>query len=96
LRAAQTPAEERESDTAGLFRGEAKDAPRVSPQELHALLAGPRPPVVLDARSRGHYAADGQIPGSVRLLPDQVREWALSATAAAQAAKDRGVVAYCT
>ena len=85
------PVEERESGVAGLFHEEATDVPRVTPAELEALLAGPKPPVVLDVRTRGQYAeADGQIPGSVRVLPDQVREWA------AGAAKDRAVVAYCT
>jgi NhaP-type Na+/H+ or K+/H+ antiporter len=99
-RATQTPAEEREGDAAGLFRGEATDASRISPEELHALLAGPRPPMVLDVRARGHYAAaDGQIPGTVRVLPDQVGDWARDWTAQAgpaATAKDRLVVAYCT
>jgi rhodanese-related sulfurtransferase len=55
------------------------------------MLAGPNPPVVLDVRTRGQYAASpGRIPGSVRVLPDKVREWA------ATAKKDRAVVAYCT
>ena len=88
------PAEERESSAAGLFEEEAADVPRISAEELRAWLAGPRPPIVLDVRTRGQYAvADGQIPGSVRVPPDKVREWAASAGATA---KDRAVVAYCT
>jgi NhaP-type Na+/H+ or K+/H+ antiporter len=87
----KTPAEEREGVAAGLFRGEAKEAPRITVAELHDLLAGPKPPIVLDVRARGHYAVSvGQIPGSVRVLPDQVVEWA------ANAPRDRLVVAYCT
>ncbi|HEX9067263.1 MAG TPA: cation:proton antiporter [Ktedonobacterales bacterium] len=83
--------EERESGAGGLFEEDAASIPRVSVEELHAMLAGPNPPVVLDVRTRGQYAASpGRIPGSVRVLPDKVREWA------ATAKKDRAVVAYCT
>jgi NhaP-type Na+/H+ or K+/H+ antiporter len=93
-RAEETPAEERESAAAGLWQGEAADVPRVTVDELHTWLAGPHPPTVLDVRTRGRYIADdGQIPGSVRVLPDQVREWAAHAAADT---KDRAVVAYCT
>jgi len=93
-KAKQTPAEEREGSAAGLFRAEARGAPRISPQELHALLAGALPPIVLDVRARGHFAAaDGRIPGSIRVLPDQIREWAEQA---GDAVRDRKVVAYCT
>lgn len=93
-RAEETPAEEREGAAAGLWQGEAADVPRVTAGELHTWLGGTRPPVVLDVRTRGRYAADdGQIPGSVRVLPDQVREWAAHADADT---KDRAVVAYCT
>jgi NhaP-type Na+/H+ or K+/H+ antiporter len=96
--ATATPAEEREGDAAGLFRGEATDVPRISPVELQAMLRGPRPPVVLDVRARGQYAqADGQIPGSVRVPPDQVRDWVREwAAQAGPASKDQVVVAYCT
>jgi NhaP-type Na+/H+ or K+/H+ antiporter len=107
-RAAQTPPEERESAAGGLFRDEATDAPRISPEELHTLLGRPRPPIMLDVRARGQYAvAEGQIPGSVRVPPDQVQDWARQWTAqaglapaaqdhAAQDPKDQLVVAYCT
>jgi NhaP-type Na+/H+ or K+/H+ antiporter len=93
-KAQTTLAEEREGNAAGLFRGEASDIPRVTPEELRAWLDGPRPPLVLDVRTRAHYAeADGQIPGSVRVLPDQVKEWAGRLTATM---RDRPIVAYCT
>ena len=88
------PPEERESGASGLFQGEAEEIPRVKPAEAHALLTGPHPPLILDVRTRGQYSmSDEQIPGSVRVLPDQVREWAARAT---QAEKDRLIVAYCT
>lgn len=85
--------EERESSPAGLFQQDATEVPRITAAKLHAMLEGPQPPVVLDVRTRGQYAAaDAQIPGSIRVQPDQVREWAQTAIAM----KDRPVVAYCT
>ena len=94
--AQQTMAEERESSAAGLFEGEATEAPRVTPEQLHAWIEESPPPIVLDVRSRAHYAeSDGQIPGSIRVLPDQIHEWA-EANEADLAAKHRRVVAYCT
>jgi sodium/hydrogen antiporter len=89
-----TMAEERESGAAGLFEEDASAVPRVTPQELRAMMDESPPPIILDVRSRAHYAAsDGQIPGSVRVLPDQIREWAAQLDAAA---RHRRVVAYCT
>jgi NhaP-type Na+/H+ or K+/H+ antiporter len=89
--ASVTPPEERSSEVAGLFAGEPDEAPRISVEELAQLLASKDPPLVLDVRTRGQYAQDeGQIPGSVRVLPDQIQEWASTA------ARDRRVVAYCT
>lgn len=93
-KARNTLAEEREGDLGGLFEGEAIEVPRITPEQLHAWLQEPIPPIVLDVRSRGHYARDaGQIPGSIRVLPDQISEWAASVD---PAAKHRRVVAYCT
>ncbi len=87
-----TLAEERESTFTGLFDGDAgKDELRITPQALAAQLQSEHPPLVLDVRSRGHYVSDeGQIPGSIRVLPDQVEEWA------SKRDKDRSIVAYCT
>lgn len=91
LAARETLPEERESSVAGLFDDDAGAAPRSTPDELAVALDGPAPPIVLDVRSRSQYdEADGQIPGSVRVLPDAVAEWA-----AAQSER-RPVVAYCT
>ena len=92
--AEQTMAEERESSAAGLFEREASEAPRITPQQLRAWMDESPPPIVLDVRSRAHFAeSDGQIPGSVRVLPDQIGEWVKQAD---PAAKHRRVVAYCT
>jgi NhaP-type Na+/H+ or K+/H+ antiporter len=86
-----TLAEEREASAVGLFQADGTDVPRIRPAELAAMLAGPHPPVVLDVRTRGQYDADpGQIPGSVRVVPDQIESWV------ADADRARMVVAYCT
>ena len=67
------------------------EAPRITPEELAARLAGDHPPIVLDVRTRSQYDQDtGQIPGSVRVPPDQVEAWA------ARESRARSVVAYCT
>ncbi|HEY7346946.1 MAG TPA: cation:proton antiporter [Ktedonobacterales bacterium] len=90
-RAVSTMPEERVGTTAGLFEEEASDAPRLTPEALANQLAGPEPPLVLDVRARASYeGASGQIPGSVRVLPDHVGDWA------AQHTPGRPVVAYCT
>ncbi len=89
--AKSTLAEERESSFVGLFEPDANEIHRITADELAAQLAGENPPLVLDVRSRAHYESDdGQIPGSIRVLPDQIEEWAASAP------KDRAIVAYCT
>lgn len=86
-----TLAEERESTFVGLFEDDPREIARISPEELRRLLGGPSPPVILDVRSRAQYDADdGQIPGSIRVLPDEIDEWM------AQARRDRLVVTYCT
>jgi sodium/hydrogen antiporter len=82
--------EERESTASGLFQGNA-DVPRISPEELAAALTGPNPPMVLDVRSRSEFARDrSKIPGSIRVLPDQVEQWAQ------RQPKDQPLVLYCT
>lgn len=89
--ARSTLAEERESSFVGLFEPDAAEIRRITPDELAAQMAGENPPLILDVRSRAHYESDaGQIPGSVRVLPDQIEDWASNAP------KDRPIVAYCT
>ena len=103
LMARRTLPEERESTAAGLFGGKTAagdEVPRITPAELAAALAGDTPPVILDVRSRSQYAQDaGQIPGSVRVLADEVGEWADAAEerdAPGGAGRRRPVVTYCT
>ena len=91
---AGTLEEERASTASDLLRvrrAEPADTTRIGPRELALRLAGPRPPLVLDVRSRSGYDKDPSgIPGSVRVLPDQVADWA------AKQEKDQAIVAYCT
>lgn len=88
---AATLAEERESTFSGLFEPDSTQSALVTPAQLAAQLESDDPPLVLDVRSRSHYRADAtQIPGSIRVLPDRVEEWA------GTAAKNRSIVAYCT
>jgi NhaP-type Na+/H+ or K+/H+ antiporter len=89
--AAVTLAEEREASAIGLFKSDATDIPRMRPSELAAELEGPNPPLVLDVRTRAQYDQDEeQIPGSIRVRPDDVEEWIPTADRA------RMIVAYCT
>jgi rhodanese-related sulfurtransferase len=75
----------------GLFQADPTAVPRITPQALAEQLAGPHPPVVLDVRARAQYDQDAyQIPGSVRVLPDQVEAWANTEP------QQRAVVTYCT
>ena len=86
-----TMAEERESTFVGLFEQDADGFVRIKPEQLAAMLESDQPPLVLDVRSRAHYERDeGQIPGSIRVLPDQIREWG------DEQDKSRAVIAYCT
>ena len=88
--ASETFAEEREGSATGLFVTSAEEVERISVEELHTLLEDPEAPVVLDVRSRSQYARDeGQIPGSVRLMADEVSSWTIEHPG-------RLVVPYCT
>ena len=87
----KTLAEEREGTVAGLFAQGGAEVPRITAQELSQRLSEQSPPVVLDVRTRSSYERDhAQIPGSIRVLPDRVIEWADSRQS------DRTVVAYCS
>lgn len=88
--AAEKLPEERESTVAGLLGEEPGGVPRISSEELARRLAGPEPPVVLDVRRRSDLTTDPEgIPGSLRVLPDQVAEWATGQSRA------REIVTYC-
>lgn len=83
--------EEREGTAGGLFEQNATEIERITAEELARRLASDTPPIVLDVRTRGQYDNDaGQIPGSVRILPDHLEEWI------SKAQRDRSIVAYCT
>jgi sodium/hydrogen antiporter len=89
--AKETLAEEREGTAAGLFQEDAREVPRVSVEELAAQLAGADPPLVLDVRSRSSYDRERvAIPGSVRVVPEDVEKWA------AGQPQYRSIVTYCT
>ena len=86
----ETLAEERESTAPGLFTHDDREAPRISREELRLLLSEADPPVVLDVRSRSSFDISGcQIPGSIKVLPDDVTKWASDQPAGLW------VVAYC-
>ena len=89
--AAATLAEEREDTASGLFAWQVDDVERIGVEELNALLSGDDPPIVLDVRSRSQFQRDaGAIPGSTRVILDDVAEWA-------ETQRDRKlVVTYCT
>ena len=75
--AEETLEEERESTAAGLFAQADTGAPRIAPQELMDLMSGEEPPLILDVRTRSTYEHSGlRIPGDMRMMPDQVVEWA--------------------
>jgi NhaP-type Na+/H+ or K+/H+ antiporter len=87
----RTLAEERESTASGVFARDDGGVPLVTPDELSTLLSLPDPPLLLDVRLRSQRALDGrQIPGSLRVAPDEVESWARGRTIAGR------VVLYCT
>ena len=87
----ETLPEERESSAAGLLRETTDDVPRVTPQELAERLTSPHRPLDLDVRTRSAYRAEAvQIPGSMRVLPDRILEWAV------EQPRQQPIVAYCS
>ena len=86
----ETLDEERESTATGLFVSRPEDVDRITVDDLHSLLQKPGAPVVLDVRSRSQYETDeGQIPGSVRVMPDEIASWTIDEPG-------RLIVPYCT
>lgn len=89
--AGEVLAEERYGTATGLFEQREETSDRVTPAQLAAMMAGDDPPVVVDVRTRSQHDRDAvQIPGSVRVLPDSVPEWA------SEQLKNRPYVLYCT
>lgn len=69
--------EEREATFTGLFEPDAKSLRYLTPDQLAVELDGANPPIVLDVRARARYDQEsGQIPTSVRVLPDHILDWA--------------------
>ena len=90
--ARQTYPEERGSSAADLFEPLPSDVARITPAELAERLAAPEPPLVLDVRTRAALARDRTtIPGSLRILPDQIADWT-----PAESDRNRPVVTFCT
>jgi sodium/hydrogen antiporter len=86
----ETLAEEREATATGLFASSPEEVERISVEDLHSLMQTADRPIVLDVRSRSQYERDeGQIPGSVRVIPDEVASWKTEQP-------ERLVVPYCT
>jgi len=89
--AGEVLAEERFGTATGLFEQKEQTSGRISPAGLAEMLASDDPPVVVDVRTRSQHERDAvKIPGSVRVLPDSVPEWA------SDQLKDRPYVLYCT
>ncbi len=91
-RVAETTLEEERTPTAGGLFGETTgDVPRITVEQLAHAMTSYTPPIILDVRTRSSYQEDTRgIPGSQRVLPDQIREWM------AQHEPDgRMVVLYC-
>lgn len=83
--------EERFATATGLFDRREEGSDRISPAGLAEMLGSDDPPVVVDVRTRSQYDRDAvRIPGSVRVVPDSVPEWAVDQL------KDRPYVLYCT
>jgi hypothetical protein len=67
-----------------------EDAPRISKEEVKALLGGPDI-IILDARTRSSWdTSDKKIKGAIRVDPDDVASWAGSIP------KDKKVIVYCS
>ncbi|MCA1718465.1 MAG: cation:proton antiporter [Actinobacteria bacterium] len=95
---ANTLEEEREGGAGGIFEAAAAETIRIKPEQLSDMLRSDDPPIVLDVRTRSQYEKDKtRIPGSIRVMPDQVEEWARDRE------EERGsqvegqrILAYCT
>ena len=88
---AETLEEEREGTAADLFGSHDDQVPRITVDALYELIDSDAPHIVLDVRSRANYETDGgQVPGRIRVLPDEVTDWA------SDQPHDRLVIAYCT
>jgi rhodanese-related sulfurtransferase len=68
----------------------AEDAPRITKEEVKALLGDPGV-IILDARTGSSWnSSDKKIKGAVRVDPDNVASWAGSIP------RDKKIVVYCS
>ena len=90
--------EERESGAGGIFEGAAAETARTKPEQLYKMLESDDPPLVLDVRTRSQYEQDkSRIPGSIRVKPDEVEEWARERKEErSDQIEGQRIVAYCT
>ena len=90
--------EERESGAGGIFEGAAAETARTKPEQLYKMLESDDPPLVLDVRTRSRYEQDkSRIPGSIRVKPDEVEEWARERKEErSDQIEGQRIVAYCT
>jgi NhaP-type Na+/H+ or K+/H+ antiporter len=92
----KTLTEERGGNAAELFGKRGNDPPRIPAAELAHRLKSEQPPLVLDVRTRSQYRLDHtQIPGSIRVLPDDIDDWA-EQQFHSSAVDVRSIIAYCT
>ncbi len=84
--------EERTATADSLIVHQGPSVMLITPEQLYQLIMSPQPPMILDVRSRATYErAEGRIPGSVRVEPDKIDQWANS-----QISIEGLVVAYCS
>jgi sodium/hydrogen antiporter len=90
--------EEERENVAGIFEGDASESIRITPDQLSGMLEGDDPPIVLDVRTRSQFEKDyTRIPGSIRVAPDEVDDWARERQEAyGGQVEGQRVVAYCT
>jgi NhaP-type Na+/H+ and K+/H+ antiporter len=82
----------------GIFEATAAETVRIKPEQLSEMLKSDDPPIVLDVRTCSQYEKDKtQIPGSIRVMPDQVEEWARDREEEyGSQVEGQRIVAYCT
>jgi NhaP-type Na+/H+ and K+/H+ antiporter len=97
-RAAEANTLEEERESGGIFEAAAVETVRIKPEQLSEMLESDDPPIVLDVRTRSQYEKDKtHIPGSVRVMPDQVEEWARDwEEERGSQVEGQRIVAYCT
>jgi len=87
----RTLGEERESTVSATLLASEPEVTRIEVEQLAQKLASAEPPLVVDVRTRNEYAREQErIPGSLRVLPDQVGAWLRAVD------RERELVFYCS